>query len=59
MKTQYAIKIMLSKDDWVYLTEQDETTMFGLRPVLFKTRQEAEQHAEQWGVHKVVRWREK
>lgn len=59
MKTRYAIKVMLSKDDWIYVTEPKESSMFELRPLLFKTRQEAEEHAATWGVHKVVRWRDK
>lgn len=58
MKTKYAIKVMLSKDDWIYLTEPSESTMFEVKPVLFNSRQEAEEHAKIWGVHKVVRYRE-
>lgn len=65
MKTQYAIKIALAVDDWIYITEKDDSTMFGLRPVLFKTRAEAEEHAQTWRIAgkeafvKVVRYREK
>ena len=58
MKTKYAIKVMLSADDWIYLTEPDGS-MFEVRPVLFNSRQEAEEHAAIWGVSKVVRYREK
>ena len=58
MKTKYAIKIMLSADDWIYVTKP-EGTMFEVRPILFNSRQEAEVHAAIWGVSKVVRYREK
>ena len=58
MKTKYAIKVMLAADDWIYVTEP-EGTMFEVRPVLFDTRAEAEEHAAIWGVSKVVRWRNK
>lgn len=61
MKTKYAVKVMLSKDDWIYVTEPDGT-MFEVRPVLFNSRQQAEEHADIWGnkkVAKVVRYREK
>ena len=60
MKTKYAIKVMLSADDWIYVTENNDSTMFELRPMLFNTRQAAEEHANIWGnknVAKVVRWR--
>lgn len=60
MKTKYAVKVMLSKDDWIYITEP-EGTMFEVRPILFNTRELAEEHAKIWGkdASKVVRWREK
>jgi len=58
MKTKYAIKVMLSADDWIYVTEP-EGSMFELKPILFNSRQEAEEHAAMWGVSKVVRWRNK
>ena len=63
MKTRYAVKIALSVDDWIYVTEKDENTMFEVRPVLFNTRQEAEEHAAIWRQNgrkeyiKVVRYR--
>lgn len=61
MKTKYAVKVMLSKDDWIYVTEPTGT-MFEVKPVLFDSRQEAEEHASIWGnkhVAKVIRWRNK
>jgi len=60
MKTKYAVKVMLSKDDWIYITEP-EGTMFEVRPILFNTRELAEEHAKIWDkdASKVVRWREK
>jgi len=61
MKTKYAIKLMLSADDWIYVTEDTEAPMFHIHPVLFDSRQAAEKHAEIWNKRftKVVRWREK
>jgi len=61
MKTKYAIKLMLSADDWIYVTEDTEAPMFQIHPMLFNTRHEAEEHAETWNkrVTKVVRWRER
>ena len=62
MKTQYAIKVMLAADDWIYLTEPTGT-MFEVRPVLYKSRNEAEEFAESWrkkgkeSCVKVVRYR--
>lgn len=62
MKTQYAIKLMLAADDWIYLTEPSGT-MFEVRPVLFNTRALAEEHANTWRLAgkeacvKVVRYR--
>ena len=60
MKTKYAVKVMLSKDDWIYVTEPDGR-MFEVRPMLFNTRELAEEHAKIWGkdASKVVRWRNK
>ena len=60
MKTKYAIKLMLSADDWIYVTEDTEAPMFQMRPMLFNSRQEAEEHAGIWNNRftKVVRWRE-
>lgn len=61
MMSKYAVKVMLSKDDWIYVTEPDGT-MFEVRPILFNTRELAEEHARIWGnedVARVVRWRKK
>lgn len=57
MKTKYAIKVMLSKDEWIYVTEPKENTMWEVTPLLFNSRQVAEEHARIWGVSKVVRYR--
>lgn len=63
MKTRYAIKVALAADDWIYVTKKDDTIMFGMRPLLFKTREEAEIHADSWRLDgkgdyvKVVRYR--
>ena len=55
---------MLSKDDWIYVTKPDGN-MFEVKPVLFNSRQEAEEFAQTWRIAgkeafvKVVRYREK
>jgi hypothetical protein len=53
---------MLSKDDWIYVTEPGESTMWEVTPTLFNTRELADEHAKIWGdknVARVVRWRKK
>ena len=42
MNKKYAIKIMLSADDWIYLTHPD-TSCYNLAPALFDTKAEAEE----------------
>lgn len=56
MKTKYAIKVMLSKDDWIYVTKPGDVNPFEVSPVLFNTRQEAEEHAKIWGIYKIVEY---
>jgi hypothetical protein len=58
MKTTYAIKVYLSKDDWIYVTEPSGT-MFEINPVLYQSRKQAELAASIWGkiFTKVVRYR--
>lgn len=55
--SKYAVKVELSKDDWIYVTEPDGT-MFELRPILFDTYEQAKEHAKIWkdGMTKVVRY---
>ena len=52
---------MLSKDDWIYVTQPGENTIWEVTPLLFNTRELAEEHARIWGkdASKVVRWRNK
>lgn len=63
MKTKYGIKVMLAKDDWIWVTEKDDSSMFGLRPMLYKSREEAEKFADEWRIKgreayvKVTRYR--
>ena len=53
---------MLAKDDWIYLTEPTGT-MFEVTPVLFDSREIADEYAKTWRLKgkeacvKVVRWR--
>ena len=57
--TQYAIKVMLSVDDWIYVTEDCKGNPWNLQPRLFSSRKIAEDWAEQvgWKMYKVVRYR--
>lgn len=57
--TQYAIKVMLSVDDWIYVTEDCKGNPWNLRPRLFNSREAAEEWAETigWKIYKVVRYR--
>ena len=56
MKPKYAVKVPMSVEDYIYVTEGK---FYDTRPVLFTSRQEAEEHAEIWGPFaKVVRYRE-
>jgi hypothetical protein len=45
---KYAVKIMLSADDWIYVTEDNGGNCWDLTPVLFDDIQEAERFAEIW-----------
>jgi len=58
MKTKYAIKIYLSRDDWIYITKS-RGSMFELEPMLYESRKEAELATSNWGKKctKVVRYR--
>ena len=47
-KTQYAVKVMLAVDDWIYVTEDTGKCDFDLKPVLFDTQDEAEDFASAW-----------
>ena len=57
--TQYAIKVMLSVDDWIYVTEDCKGNPWNLQPRLFKSREDAEKFVADvgWTVYKVVRYR--
>lgn len=44
---KYAVKIMLSEDDWIYITE-DTDNCFDLTPVLFDDKELAEEFADTW-----------
>lgn len=45
MTSKFGIKVMLSKDDWVWVTKQDLGT---LAPIVYDTYQEAEKFAASW-----------
>lgn len=45
---KYAIKVMLSKDDWVYVTQDHGFCDWNLKPKLFSTIDEAEAFANSW-----------
>lgn len=51
MKKQYAVKINLSVDDWIYVTKDSGMgggNCWDLEPVLFASENEAEDYAEIW-----------
>lgn len=50
--TKYAIKVMIAKDDWLYVTEGDA---FNTQPVLFNNLDEARQHRKIWGTEEVAK----
>lgn len=45
---KYAIKVMLSKDDWIYVTVNKGYCDWDLQPKLFDTLEEAEAFADSW-----------
>lgn len=45
---KYAVKVQLAVDDWIYITEDRGQCDFDLRPVLFDSREAAEQFANGW-----------
>lgn len=45
---KYAVKVQLAVDDWIYVTEDRGQCDFDLRPVLFDSREAAEQFADGW-----------
>lgn len=57
--TQYAIKVMLCVDDWIYVTEDCKGNPFNLQPRLFNSREQAETWAKDvgWTIYRVVRYR--
>ena len=44
----YAIRINLSENDWIYVTEDNGGNCWDLTPVLFDDIQNAERFAEIW-----------
>ena len=45
---KYAVKIMLSADDWIYITHDTSRNCWDLTPVTFDDRKDAERFAETW-----------
>lgn len=64
MGSEYAIKVMLSVDDWIYVTEDSRGDLNNINPVLFKSKEDAENFANTWRLKgkeayvKVVRYKE-
>ena len=44
----YAVKIMLSKDDWIFITQDTGGNCWDLTPETFNDRKDAERFAEIW-----------
>lgn len=54
--TKYAIKVPLSVDDYIYVTEPTDVP-FEVKPVLYETENKAKQAASIWGpLAKVVEY---
>lgn len=45
---KYAVKIMLSKDDWIFVTEDTSDNCRDLVPYTFVEKSDAESFAEIW-----------
>lgn len=45
---KFAVKVMLTADDWIYITEDTRGKCWDLKPVLFDTRSEAEEYSKIW-----------
>jgi hypothetical protein len=43
---KYAVKVMLSVDDWIYITEDTGGNCWDLKPVLFDNHKEAEKFVD-------------
>jgi hypothetical protein len=44
----YAVKVMLSVDDWIYITKNNSTHCWDLKPETFATKKLAYGFAKQW-----------
>lgn len=53
---KYAIKVPFD-DTWLYVTHGD--SKFQIRPVLYETREEAEEAAKSWKIYEVVEYESK
>ena len=47
---KYAIKVMLSQNDWIYITEDTGGCSFDLQPVLFDDQLSAQDYADNWRI---------
>ena len=47
---KYAVKVKLSENDWLYVTEDIARCDLELRPMLFDSREHAELFAQGWRV---------
>jgi hypothetical protein len=45
---KYAVKIMLSKDDWIFITKDTGSNCWDLQPETFDDIKDAERFAEIW-----------
>lgn len=45
---KYAVKIMLSEGDWIYITKDTHGKCWDLVPETFKSEREAEKFADIW-----------
>jgi len=50
MTPKFGIKVMLAKDDWIWVIKKDDSAMFGISPILYDSKEEAEKFAKEWRV---------
>jgi hypothetical protein len=48
MTPKYGIKVMIAKDDWIWVIEQNDSAPFGISPILYNSLEEAEKAANFW-----------
>lgn len=53
--TMYGIRVPLAVDDYIWVSDSINSTPMNPKPLLFKTKEEAYNHAKIWGPLAVVK----